>query len=235
MQDLIIPIHFKGFFMIKFLVLSFFMIFAAHASPYKIHAPSDLSSTEGAELLQSHVEGSLFLGTNSFTLARVSNKSSTSSSNGDFVILWGVGSNATDQGITQTEYQNMWLIMNYLNELNFRVILNVRSTSADLATALQSPTSSVVLYSSHGNETGFYDFNAAMVPYDIFKKLGPKLYQFILSACYGTLALEYYKVPESLYTLSWSDLTTSTHLKDYLLSDDWTGFEGKENLKTEKK
>ena len=221
--------------MIKVLILSFLVMFAAHAAPYKIHAPSDLSATEGAELLQSHVESSLFLGTNAFTLARVSNKSSNSSSNGDFVILWGVGSNATDQEITRTEYQNMWLIMNYLNELNFRVILNVRSTSADLATALQSPTSSVVLYSSHGNDTGFYDYNSTMVPYNVFKNVGPKLYQFILSACYGSLALEYYKVPEALYTLSWSGLTTSTQLKDYLLSSDWTGLEGKENLKTDKK
>ncbi|WP_408095456.1 hypothetical protein ACJVC5_10470 [Peredibacter sp. HCB2-198] len=222
--------------MIKFLILGFFVIFTAHAAPYKIHAPQNLSLEEGASLLKSHVEASLFLGTNSFTLDKGNNKAKDNSHiNGDFIILWGVGSNATDQQITKTEYQNMWRIMDYLNDLNFRVIMNVRSTSSDLATALQSSTASVVLYSSHGNETGFYDYNLTMVPYSIFKKLGPKLYQFILSACYGTQSLEYYEVPEHLYTLSWSGLTDSTDLINYLTSNHWTGLEGKENLKTEKK
>lgn len=223
--------------MFKFLILAFFVVFAAHASietPYEITVSKKLSQEQGARLLKSHIDASLFLGANTFVLSHGPEKSTSNSHiNGDFVILWGVGSSTTDQQITMDEYKNLWLIMNYLSELNFRVIMNVRSTSTDLAAALKSPTSSVVLYSSHGNEKGFYDFNLDMVPYTIFEKLGPKLYQFILSACYGTYALEYYKVPEKLYTISWSGLTTATELVQYLKSDEWTGLEGKENLKKE--
>lgn len=218
--------------MIKFLILAFFVVFAAHAdiqNPYEIQVRKGLSEEQGARLLQQHIEASLFLGNNAFVISKGHEKAiSTNYMSGDFVILWGVGSNSTDQQITMEEYKGLWRVMNYLSQKNFRVIMNVQSTSTDLSEALRSSTSSVVLFSSHGNTDAFYDFEAKMVPYNIFSKLGPNLYQFILSSCYGKIALRNYNVPEELHTISWSGLTTPTELLDYLVSDYWTGFEGKE-------
>lgn len=147
--------------------------------------------------------------------------------NGDFVILWGVGESDKDQNITQKEYQGLWAVMNYLSNQNFRVVMNVRSVGEDLAEAFASPTSSVVVWSAHGNQGAFYDWDSKPVPYDVFKNISPNVYQVILSTCYGRQALENYPRPADLKVVSWDTTTTPTQLLNYLVSDEFNAFDGK--------
>lgn len=118
--------------------------------------------------------------------------------------------------------------MNYLAGKDFRVVMNVRSTSEDLADAFASPTSSVVVYSAHGNSSYFYDYNHNKIPTDIFSHRKSNVYQFILSACEGAQALRNnYEVPSDLKVFSWEGLTNPSELLNFLVSDNWSGFEGK--------
>lgn len=167
--------------------------------------------------------------TTTFTYSyRGHSKFLNTASNGDFVILWGIGSSAANQTMTETEYKNMWRLMNYLASKDFRVVMNVRSTGEDLKEAAKSNTTSVILFSAHGSTESFFDYNGAAVPYDVFTEKAPNVYQFILSACYGRVALDKnYVIPKDLYTLSWSGLTNSTEMIEYLVSEKWTGYEGK--------
>ncbi len=147
--------------------------------------------------------------------------------NGDFVILWGVGASEKDQNITQQEYQGLWRVMNFLSNHNFRVVMNVRSLGEDLAEAFQSPTASIVVWSAHGNQGAFYDYDSKPVPYDIFTNISPSIYQFILSTCYGHQAVQNYNRPADLKIVSWDTTTTATALLNYLVSDQWNPFDGK--------
>ncbi|MBA2404986.1 MAG: hypothetical protein H0V66_09465 [Bdellovibrionales bacterium] len=215
--------------MMKFLWLALVLSFTAQASinDVEVIRHKKLSLRGGIELLRHHLEESRYL-SRTQTFAFESTQADANYKNGDFVILWGVGSSTTDQTITETEYKGLWRVMNYLSQKDFRVILNVRSTSTDLADAFASKTASVVVFSAHGNQTAFYDFNHIPVPKDIFTKRSANVYQFILSACYGSIALKAnYVVPGDLKVYSWGDLTNSTELLDFLVSANWTGLEGK--------
>lgn len=213
--------------MMKALWLALVLSFSAHASFNDVESIKfgKLSVKRGVEMLRHHLEESRFINrTQTFAFE----STSSNYKNGDFVILWGVGSSDSDQTITKTEYDGLWRVMNYLSGKDFRVILNVRSTNEDLADAFASKTSSVVVFSSHGNTSYFYDFNHKPIPTDIFKNRSSNVYQFILSACNGAQALrKNYVVPSDLKVYAWEDLTNSTELLNFLVSDSWTGFEGK--------
>jgi hypothetical protein len=215
--------------MMKILWLALVLSFGAQASMNDVEVVrhQKLSLKGGIALLRHHLEESRYLNRTQ-TFAFESTAADANYKNGDFVILWGVGSSTTDQTITETEYKGLWRVMNYLSEKDFRVILNVRSTSDDLSDAFASKTASVVVFSSHGNQTAFYDFNHKPVPKDIFKNRSSNVYQFILSACYGSIALKAnYVVPNDLKVYAWGDLTNSTELLNFLVSDGWSGLEGK--------
>lgn len=225
--------------MLKFFLASLFILSNAFASFHDMEVIqyNDMSEAKGIALLKSVFEEGRYLNrtqTYAFEKIRASRKKSLTAavsnySNGDYVILWGVGASAKDQNITEIEYKNMWRIMSYLSQSNFRVIMNVRSTADDLADALASKTSSVVLFSSHGNQQAFYDFNLNPVPQDIFKHRAENVYQVIISACYSQIALRTYEVPEDLKVFSWYGLTDPNELINFLFSPSYTGFEGKES------
>jgi hypothetical protein len=202
--------------------LALLVCFGAQAGMQNVEV---LNLNSGIRSLKNRLEGTRYLNrTQTFAFE----DATRNYENGDFVILWGVGSSTSDQTITETEYKNIWKIMNYLNGKDFRVILNVRSTGADLEDALSSESSSVVLFSSHGNESAFYDFNHNAIDYNVFKNKSKSVYQFILSACYGSIALrDNYVIPDDLKVYAWSGLTNSTELQSFLMGDSWTGFEGK--------
>lgn len=192
----------------------------------------NLDEKAGVSLLKKHFEESRYIArTSTFAFEKLSSDKNTNKSNrytnGDFVILWGVGSDSKDQGITETEYKGMWRMMNYLSNQKFRVVMNTRAISADLAEALASRTSSVVVYSSHGNEKRFYDFDSNPIPTDIFKNRSNNVYQFVLSACYGSYALRNYNVPRDLYVYSWPDLTNPEEMLNFLVSDEYSALTGK--------
>ncbi len=208
-------------------MLKFFFLFALVANVFagtgSIQSHPLMSEENGVELLREKLEGE----TKRFIFK---NGLKSPYTRGDFVILWGVGASTENQKITEDEYKGLWRVMNYLSSNGFRVVMNVRATGEDLKLAAMSPTSSVLLFSGHGNKTAFYDWNEKAVDYKVLEKASKSVYQFILSACEGRIALDdNYVVPKRIQTYAWTGLTNSTELIDFLVGDTWTGFErGKE-------
>lgn len=209
--------------MLKLIALVFTLSFSAIAGVQSVSI-HNLSEKSGIALLKHHFEEARYVqAAKSFAF-----EGASSYANGDFVILWGVGASDKDQTITADEYKGLWRVMNYLSKKDFRVIMNVVATGEDLKEAFASSTSSVVLFSSHGNNKYFYDFNHQPVATDVFESRAANVYQFILSACNGAVALRTnYVVPEDLKVFAWEGLTNSTELLNFLVGDTWTGFEGK--------
>jgi hypothetical protein len=147
--------------------------------------------------------------------------------NKNFYIFLGLGPNAKDEEIRRQDWGAIYAIMNYLATQKFRVLINVNATAEHLKLAAQDSNTSVILWSSHGNQDGFYDYNNQKVPYDIFKTKSSSFYQFILSACYGRIALNKHYEHKDLQTWAWSGLTTTLELKAFLVSDKWNAFQGK--------
>ncbi len=202
--------------MLKFL---FFILITVNAFAATIEANPLMSEVEGVELLKEKFDGEerRFIFKDGFKRPYTA---------GDFIILWGVGASAKDQKITEDEYKGLWRVMNYLSSKGFRVIMNVRSTGADLKSAAQSPTASVLLFSGHGNKTAFYDYDGKPVDFKVLETVSKSVYQFILSACEGRIALDAnYVIPKRIQTYAWRGLTNSTELIDFLVGDSWTGFE----------
>lgn len=149
---------------------------------------------------------------------------------GDFVILWGLGESESNQNMTENEYKMIWRIMNYLSSLGFRVIMNVRTEVNQIKEAVQTPGVSVILYSGHGNTSGFYDYFNNLVPYDLFRFKAKSLYQFILSACYGSESRLNYENPSNMILYTWPGLTNSKDLEGFLMNS-WNADEGANLLK----
>lgn len=203
--------------------LFFLLLLTVNAFANTIDANPLMSEQEGVELLREKGESS----EKRFVFRDGFKKPYT---RGDFVILWGVGASTANQKITEDEYKGLWRVMNYLSSNGFRVVMNFRSTGEDLMLAAASPTSSVLLFSGHGNKTAFYDFDEKPVDFKVLEKASKSVYQFILSACEGRIALDdNYVIPKRIQTYAWTGLTNSTELINFLVGDSWTGFErGKE-------
>lgn len=208
--------------MFKLLFL-FALISSSFAGTELIQANPLMSENEGVKLLQekSESETKRFVFRDGFK---------SPATRGDFVILWGVGASTENQKITEDEYKGLWRVMNYLSNTGFRVVMNFRATGADLKIAAETASSSVILFSGHGNKTAFYDWDGKPVDYKVFEKVSKSVYQFILSACEGRIALDdNYVVPKRIQTYAWEGLTNSTELITFLVGDSWTGLErGKE-------
>jgi hypothetical protein len=146
---------------------------------------------------------------------------------GDFVLLWGIGSSSGDVQMARNEYVMIWRIMNYLMDRGFRVVMNTKALAKHLKDAVETEGVSVVLFSSHGNQTGFFDYNGQRISYDIFQNKARSLYQFILSACYGTESRARYSPPSDMVMYTWRGLTNSKDLETFLMGS-WTGLEGRD-------
>lgn len=140
----------------------------------------------------------------------------------NFYIFIGLGNTAKDEGIQKTDWDAIYYIMNYVSKLKYRVMINVQATSEHLKLASEDEETSVILWSSHGNKKGFYDYNGERVPYDIFKTKSKSFYQLVLSSCEGRIALDDNYNTKGLKTWAWEGLTNSTELKDFLVSDKWS-------------
>ncbi len=147
--------------------------------------------------------------------------------NKNFYILIGLGPSASDEEIRRLDWGAIYAIMNYLAAQKFRVLINVNATAEHLRLAAQDSNTSIILWSSHGNQTGFYDYNNQRVPNDIFRNRSASFYQFILSTCYGRIALNNYYEHSGLETWAWTGLTTSKELQAFLVSDKWNAYQGK--------
>lgn len=186
-----------------------------------------MTEVQGAKFVKHHLNSAQALLTDG-TIAFVKEKFTKDAfPMGDFAIMWGIGASATDQNMTKDEYTRIWRIMNYLSDKGFRVVMNTKTRGSQLIEVVETEGVSVVIYSGHGNTTGFYDFNGIRISYDLFTNKARSLYQFILSACYGTEARRYYEPPADMIMYTWSGLTNSSDLESHLMSDNWTGFEGR--------
>lgn len=209
----------------KTLVFAVIVAFAVLTHAYAVEkVPRHLSASQGAQYLAQLVESAQHGPMDRKVVLDFGQKST--SANGDFVILWGLG--AKDEAMTKKEYEQMWRIMNYVAGKKFRVIMNVQADIATVRDAVETEGTSVILYSGHGNTSGFYDHFSMRIPYDIFANKAKSLYQFLLSACYGTESRVNYAVPADMTMLTWSGLTTTEHLMNYLVGPNWTGMEGKD-------
>lgn len=140
---------------------------------------------------------------------------------GDLYIFLAIGKK--DETMTKDEYQKLWGIMNYLSSKGFRVMMNVMAKVTHLEEAINSIDTSVILWSGHGNKNSFYDYDGNAVPHNIFNNAHESLYQFVLSSCYGRLALnKNYSVPDHIKTWAWSGLTNSGEFMSFLVSDKWS-------------
>lgn len=151
--------------------------------------------------------------------------------NKNFYIFIALGKGDKNTGIQKTDWDAVYYIMSYVSNLKYRVLINVNATSEHLRLASEDKDTAVILWSSHGNPQGFYDYNGDKVPYDVFKNKSKSFYQLILSSCNGRLALDKFYDTSGLRTWAWEGLTTSNDLKSFLLSDTWSIEDGKSLVK----
>lgn len=147
--------------------------------------------------------------------------------NKNFYIFIGLGNSELDASIQKTDWNAIYLIMNYVSKLNFRVMINVKARTEHLKLAAEDSETAVILWSSHGNTKYFMDAEGKAVPTDIFEKKHSNFYQFILSSCEGRVALDEQYNIKKLRTWAWRGTTTSTELGSFLVSDDWSALDGK--------
>ncbi len=211
----------------KFLLATLFIITNAWA---QISAPEvllpPLNVEDGAAFIEHQIKSSHTLLAEG-SIAFVKDQKSNAYPRGDFALLWGLGSVESDQQMTRNEYTTMWRIMNYLSDMGFRVVMNTKTLEKHVIEAVETEGVSVILYSGHGNQTGFYDFAKKRISYDIFQNKARSVYQFILAACYGTEARNLYNAPQDLMLFTWSGLTTSADLESFIMGN-WSGLEGRD-------
>ncbi len=200
--------------MMKFLLL-FVFVFPAFAGTITVETYPHMDPEKGADFLQYHFERE-----NNRIIFTSPHKNLYKK--GDFVILWGVGSSTDNQTITRDEYSGLWKVMNFLSDSGYRVIMNVRATGAHLKAAAESATTTVLIFSGHGNTSGFYDWEDKKVDYNVLANASKSVKLFILGACYGRIALDsVYVVPKRIKTHSWEGETDSDELIDFLMSKSW--------------
>jgi hypothetical protein len=152
--------------------------------------------------------GKIVFDPNYSTFRRFSMTDSTSIA-GDFFLLIGTKFTGDDEIIRRGDYDDVYVTARRLSWLKFRVIINLVASVDDLRSALANKNPTIITWTSHGNETGFYDFNQIKVPPSIFKNTSPSVYQFILTACNGFSAMQdTYKphIPATMKYWSWDRL-----------------------------
>lgn len=150
-------------------------------------------------------------------------------SGGDAFIMHGLAPDQ-DKQMRQDEYRALFPVVDYLSRRRMRVTVNLNAGPADLRAVLQNTRPTIVIWSSHGNDEFFYGSNGEAIPHGIFKNASPSVYQFILSACYGRLALDNYYLKDlpaenDMLTVSWKEVTNSGEMMSYLMSDRWDMYE----------
>ena len=142
------------------------------------------------------------------TFRRFSMTDSTSIA-GDFFLLIGTKFSGDDETIRRGDYDDVYETARRLSWLKFRVIINLVASVDDLRSALLNKNPTIITWTSHGNATGFYDFNQVRVPPSIFKNTSSSVYQFILTACNGFSSMQdIYKphIPATMKYWSWDRL-----------------------------
>lgn len=147
---------------------------------------------------------------------------------GDFYLMIGTNFDQTDEVIRKNDYTALYEVVKRLSWLKFRVTINLVASVEDLEATLQSTRPTIITWVSHGNQHGFYDFNSVRVPYKIFQKASPSIYQLILTSCHGSQAMQnhYDKFrPVTLKYWAWDSFVYhDTDVKSFLAGDSWSPY-----------
>lgn len=147
---------------------------------------------------------------------------------GDFYLLVGTNYSTTDETIRKGDYDDLYETVRRLSWLKFRVTMNLTASVQDLKNALSNKNPTIIVWSSHGNTEAFYDFNQVKVPFNIFSKASPSVYQFILTSCNGFTALQnnYLKhMPKTIKYWGWERLVYHpSDVKTFFSANDWNPF-----------
>lgn len=157
-------------------------------------------------------------------------------SSGDFYIMLGLEKTENDNTIRAIDYYNLQSIVSHMSEMKFRVIMNLYAGISDLKSALNADRPTVILWASHGTAVNFYSATGEPVPASVFKDASPYVYQFILSACYGTEAFDFKYgpvVPKTMKTYTWSGETKPSELKKWIYSGAWSAFSNRKEITNE--
>lgn len=109
---------------------------------------------------------------------------------GDFIVLVGTNFSETDELIRKGDYNDIYDTVKRMSWLKFRTTINLVASVKDLKSALKNTRPTIIVWTSHGNEDFFYDFNQVRIPYNVFKDTSPSVYQFILASCNGFTAIQ---------------------------------------------
>lgn len=157
---------------------------------------------------------------NSIVIARLSGRSAYSEAYkyGDVVFLTG----HLEDDWTQQEWTRYYGVAKWLVQNGFRVVMNPVAMPKDIKAAVQDDSTKVIIWSSHGSESGgIYDSAKNLVPEDAFLAAGRNFKQLIVSSCYSDVMAERYKFPQGLSVVHWTGTTGSDELFDYLTSKRW--------------
>lgn len=149
---------------------------------------------------------------------------------GDFIVLVGTNFDNNDEIIRKGDYDDIYATVKRLSWLKFRTTINLVASVTDLKAALKNTRPTIIVWTSHGNEQFFYDFNQVRVPYNIFKNTSPSVYQLILTSCNGYTAIQngYKKyIPATLKYWGWERLVYHpSDLEAHLSAEAWDPYIG---------
>lgn len=147
---------------------------------------------------------------------------------GDLIVLIGTNFSNNDEIIRKGDYDDIYETVRRLSWLKFRTTINLVASVTDLRAALKNQRPTIIMWTSHGNSNYFYDFNQIQVPYSIFAKTSPYIYQFILTSCNGFTAIQngYKKhIPDTMKYWGWERLVYHpTDVKAHFSDKDWNPY-----------
>ncbi len=147
---------------------------------------------------------------------------------GDFFVLIGTNFAGNDEIIRKGDYDDIYAVAKRMAWLKFRVTINLVASIDDLKIALANNRPTIIVWTSHGNQQSFYDFNQVPVPSTIFKDASPSVYQFHLASCEGYQAIQNKYLPHIPKTMKhWAWQTLTYHpgtLKPHFDQEIWNPF-----------
>lgn len=148
---------------------------------------------------------------------------------GDFIVLIGTNYSSSDEAIRKGDYDDIYNTIKEVSELKFKTTINLVASVTDLRAALKNNKPTIIMWTSHGNDHHFYDFNQIQVPDNIFKDTSPMVYQVLLTSCHGLLAFEKtYKKHTSkhLWVTGWNRIVWHPgDVKNYFDSSSWNPYD----------
>jgi hypothetical protein len=118
------------------------------------------------------------------------------------------------------EWKRFYNVTRRMLANGYRVVAHPFPKTREVRAAVSSPETSVLIWSSHGNEKGQVFAKDAPLPRDVFvRQPSPRLRHIVISACYGEEVARYYPMPEGAELERWTGVTDTEDLFAYLNSN----------------